>query len=105
MRNDFKKLCTPAKLYFVLSVMTCIFALFNGVKLITVFINLVIAFIWTVILSWICNKNFIGISWLLVLFPYFMMLLLFFGLLNKQVSATTKTMMMVMPPASINQMK
>jgi hypothetical protein len=103
MRNDFKKLCTPARLYFVLSVITCIFALFNGVKLITVFINLIIAFIWTVILSWICNKNFIGISWLLVLFPYFMMLLLFFGLLNKV--SSTKTMMMLMPPTSINQMK
>ena len=102
MRNDFKKLCTPAKLYFVLAVVSCGFALFNGIKLITVFINLVVAFLWTFI-SWICKKDFEGISWLLVLLPYFLMLLLFFGLLKK-VSANTKTMMMVMPPSAMGKM-
>ena len=104
MINNFKKLCTPAKLYFVLAVGSCIFALFAGVKMITVFINLVIAFIWTLILSWICKKDFIVLSWFLVLFPYFMMLLLFFGLL-KTVSSNNKTIMMVMPPDAISQSK
>jgi len=104
MINNFKKLCSPAKLYFVLAVVSCIFALFAGVKMITVFINLGIAFIWTLILSWICKKDFIVLSWFLVLFPYFMMLLLFFGLLKK-VSSNTKTIMMVMPPDAITQSK
>ena len=103
MRNDFKNLCTPAKLYFVLAVVSCGFALFNGIKLMTVFINLVVAFLWTFVLSWICKKDFEGISWLLVLLPYFLMLLLFFGLLKK-VSANTKTMMMVMPPSAMGKM-
>ena len=103
MRNDFKKLCTPAKLYFVLAVVSCVFALFSGIKIMTVFINLIIAFLWTYILSWICKKDFVGISWILVLFPYFMMLLLFFGLLKK-VSDNTKTMMMVMPPSAMGKM-
>ena len=85
MRNDFKNLCTPAKLYFVLAVVSC-----------------VIAFLWTYILSWICKKDFVGISWILVLFPYFMMLLLFFGLLKK-VHNNTKTMMMVMPPSAMGK--
>ena len=102
MRNDFKNLCTPAKLYFVLAVVSCVFALFNGIHVTTVFINLVIAFLWTYILSWICKKDFVGISWILVLFPYFMMLLLFFGLLKK-VHNNTKTMMMVMPPSAMGK--
>lgn len=100
MIQTFKSLCSPAKLYFVLAVVSCIFALFAGVKLVTVFINLVIAFIWTMILSWICKKDFVYISWGLVLFPYFMMLLIFFGLL-KNVSSNTNSMMMAMPPAAI----
>lgn len=102
MSQSFKTLCSPAKLYFVLAVVSCIFALFAGVKTITVFINLVIAFIWTIILAWICKKDFVYVSWLLVLFPYFMMLLLFFGLL-KNVSSNTNSMMMVMPPAAIGK--
>ena len=103
MRNDFKSLCTPAKLYFLLAVVSCVFALFSGIKPITVFINLVIAFLWTYVLSWICKKDFEGVSWVLVLFPYFLMLLLFFGLLKK-VSDNTKTMMMVMPPSAMGKM-
>ena len=103
MRNDFNKLCTPAKLYFVLAVVSCVFALFSGIKIVTVFINLIIAFLWTYILSWICKKDFIGMSWFLVLLPYFLMLLLFFGLLKK-ISPNTKTMMMVLPPSAISQM-
>lgn len=102
MRADFKKLCTPAKLYFVLAVVSCIIALFGGVKVITVFINLVISFIWTVVLSWICKKDFVGMSWLLVLFPYAMMLLVFFGI--NRISANTKKMIiMVTPPDAITQ--
>jgi hypothetical protein len=103
MSPSFNSLCSPAKLYFVLAVVSCVFALFGGVKIMTVFINIVIAFIWTMILSWICKKDFVTVSWFLVLFPYFMMLLLFFGLL-KNVSSNTKTMMMVMPPDAVSQM-
>jgi hypothetical protein len=103
MSQNFKTLCSPAKLYFVLAVVSCVFALFGGVKVLTVFINLVIAFIWTMVLSWICKKDFVTFSWVLVLFPYFMMLLLFFGLL-KNVSSNTKSLMMVMPPDAVSQM-
>ena len=102
MSPTFKSLCSPAKLYFVLAVVSCIFALFAGVKSVTVFFNLIVAFIWTMVLAWICKKDFVGVSWLLVLFPYFMMLLLFFGLL-KNVSSNTNSMMMVMPPPAIGK--
>jgi hypothetical protein len=104
MRQEFKKLCNPAKLYFVLAVVSCVIALFGGVKVITVFINLVISFIWTVILSWICKKDFVGLSWLLVLFPYLLMLLIFFGI--HTVSSNIKNLiLMVIPPDAITQFK
>jgi hypothetical protein len=35
-------------------------------------------FIWTWFLNFLCNKGYKGISWFLVVFPYVLMLLMFF---------------------------
>lgn len=101
MNKRFEELCTPAKLYFVLAVLSCTIALFNGVKLMPVAVNLIIAFIWTAILSWICGKGFTGVSWFLVLIPYILMLLVFFKI-SKDLSKSQ--VMMVVPPAATQQM-
>jgi hypothetical protein len=103
MNKSFEELCTPAKLYFVLAVIACISALINGVKFMQVGINLIIAFIWTAILSWICGKGFTGVSWFLVLVPYIIMLLVFFKLM-KDVSSNSQVMMVV-PPSATQQMR
>ena len=100
--NSFNELCSPAKLYFVLSVIACIAALVNGLKIMQVAINLIIAFAWTAVLSWICGKGFTGVSWFLVLVPYIVMLLVFFKLM-KDISSSQ--VMMVIPPSSTQQMK
>jgi len=100
MNKQFSLLCTPAKLYFVLAVVSCIIALFSGVNFITVGINLIVAFIWTAILGWFCKNGFTSLSWVLVLFPYVMMLLTFFGLMR----AITNSDIMVIVPPSANQM-
>jgi len=100
--NSFNELCSPAKLYFVLSVIACIAALVNGLKIIQVAINLIIAFAWTAVLSWICGKGFTGVSWFLVLVPYIVMLLVFFRLM-KDISSSQ--VMMVVPPSSTQQMR
>ena len=100
--KSFDDLCSPAKLYFVLSVIACIAALINGVKFGQVMINLIIAFAWTAVLSWICGKGFTGVSWFLVLVPYIIMLLVFFKLM-KDISKSQ--LMVVVPPSSTQQMK
>jgi hypothetical protein len=82
MNKDFKHLCTPAKIYFVLTIIGCIFMLFHNVNLLAIFSKLVFAFIWTVILNWICSKGYKIISWILVLFPFILMALAFFGIYN-----------------------
>ena len=99
---SFNDLCSPAKLYFVLSVIACIAALINGLKFGQVMINLIIAFAWTAVLSWICGKGFTGVSWFLVLVPYIIMLLVFFKLM-KDISKSQ--VMVVVPPSSTQQMK
>ena len=100
--KSFDDLCSPAKLYFVLSVIACIAALINGLKFGQVMINLIIAFAWTAVLSWICGKGFTGVSWFLVLVPYIIMLLVFFKLM-KDISSSQ--LMVVVPPSSTQQMK
>lgn len=100
MNKRFEELCTPAKLYFVLAVLSCIIALFNGVKFMPVAVNLIIAFLWTAALSWICGKGFTGVSWFLVLIPYILMLLVFFKI-SKDLSKSQ--VMMVVPPAATQQ--
>ena len=100
--KSFDELCSPAKLYFILAVIACIAALINGVKFGQVVINLIIAFVWTAVLSWICGKGFTGVSWFLVLVPYIIMLLVFFKLM-KDISKSQ--VMVVVPPSSTQQMR
>ena len=101
MDQDFKKLCTPARLYFVLAVLSCIIAFFNGVRFLTIGINLIVAFIWTAILGWFCRNGFTGLSWLLVLLPYIMMVLVFLQIINY---GTKGDIMLIMPPSATQQM-
>jgi hypothetical protein len=101
MNKRFEELCSPAKLYFVLAVIACIIALFNGVKIMAVTVNLIIAFLWTAALSWICGKGFSNVSWFLVLLPYILMLLVFFKLAK---DVTNSQVMFVVPPSAKQQM-
>ena len=80
MNTDFNKLCTPAKIYFAFSVLSCIIMLFNKIPILAVFSKLVFAFLWTFILGWLCSKGYKSISWFLVLLPFIMMLLVAIGI-------------------------
>ena len=80
MNKEFHKLCTPAKLYFIIAVISIIFALFNRFNIIALAINFLFALVWTLILSCLCDKGFSYLAWFLVLFPYFLILLAFLGL-------------------------
>jgi hypothetical protein len=71
--NTLKELCTPAMLYFIISVIAILFALFSGVKLVAVAMKAVFAIFWTFILNLLCKKGYKSVSWFLVLFPYFLM--------------------------------
>jgi len=70
MHKQFSKLCTPAKIYFGIAVIATLISLFNGVSVIFAFSKIFFAFIWTLILAWLCDKGYSSISWFLVLLPY-----------------------------------
>jgi hypothetical protein len=71
--NTLKELCSPAMLYFIISVIAILFALFSGVKLVAIAMKSVFAIFWTFILNLLCKKGYKSVSWFLVLFPYFLM--------------------------------
>jgi phosphotransferase system glucose/maltose/N-acetylglucosamine-specific IIC component len=80
MHKEYNRLCTPAKIYFVLTIIGCIFMLFHNVNILAIFTKLLFAFIWTYILNLLCSKGYKIISWILVLFPFILITLTFFGI-------------------------
>ena len=91
---DFKKLCTPAMLYFVLSAVSFLGMLMQNCtdskkyKVGTMEVEspchnaaffvvkaLYILF-WTFVLNWMCKKGFKTVSWALVLLPFLGMFLM-----------------------------
>jgi hypothetical protein len=69
--SKIKKLCNPAKIYLLLS---AIFIVFSGeIKL----LSLIFVGIWTLILNYFCKKAGPVVSYVLVLFPFFILWVLF----------------------------
>jgi len=80
--KDFSRLCTPAKIYFAIAVISALIGLFSGFRIMSVFMNLVFAFIWTYVLGWLCDKGYKSISWFLVLLPYIIIALAMLNIYN-----------------------
>ena len=79
---SFKDLCTPAKIYFGIAVLSSIFVLSRGVAFGAVFVRFLFAIMWTFILSWLCKKGYTSLSWFLVLLPYVVLLLATLRIVN-----------------------
>jgi hypothetical protein len=92
-----KELCTPASLYFVISMIALVMVLFQNLgnnnsyhvgsfscrvpNTMAVFIvKLIYVLFWTYVLNLICKDGHVGVSWLLVLLPW-LLLFVMIGLL------------------------
>jgi hypothetical protein len=78
--KSFEELCTPAKIYFALAILSILMGLFSGVHFMAVLGKLVFAVIYAYLLGWLCSKGWKNLSWFLVLLPYVLILLTFFGI-------------------------
>jgi len=101
MNKDLQSLCTPAKIYFFLAILSCIIALFNRAPILAVFMKLVFAFLWAYGLNWLCSKGYKAISWFLVLFPYIVILLGMFSMINLAQKNQLQQLQRVMPPTQM----
>jgi len=71
---NFSKLCTPAMIYFVLSVIALIMSVFTSFNIMSLFVKGFFIIVWSFFLNYLCKSGFTAISWILVLLP----LILFF---------------------------
>lgn len=92
-----KELCTPAMLYFVISMFALVIILFQNLgnnnsyhvgsfscrvpnTMIVFIVKFIYILFWTYVLNLICKDGHVGLSWLLVLLPW-LLLFVFIGLL------------------------
>lgn len=71
--DKYHKLCTPAKVYFVVSALGAIIALLKNVPIIAVALKFVFIIFWTYALTYLCKNGYANISWFLVLLPFILM--------------------------------
>ena len=67
-----KDLCTPAMIYFVLSVITIVLAIMKRMALMSIATKSFFVLLWTWFLNYLCSKGYATISWFLVLLPFIM---------------------------------
>ena len=68
--TDLSKFCTPALVYFVLSVIALILAVMKQFQPVSLIVKVVWVMFWTWFLNFLCSKGYSGISWFLVLLPF-----------------------------------
>ena len=63
-------MCMPAKVYFVLAMLSVVFSGMMSFQVSTVIFSIIVLILWTLLLNWICILGFKGISWALVVLPF-----------------------------------
>jgi hypothetical protein len=86
LKDKVSTFCLPAKIYLVLAVISIIVGFVTGATLIFVFVKLVFAILWTLLLNFLCSSGLTPLSWFLVLLPYIFILLAFIILLTTSVA-------------------
>jgi len=81
MSDKYSNLCTPAKVYFVFTLLTVLMMLFQRVRVMAIFSKIFFAGLWTFFLSWLCKKGYKGVSWFLVLLPFIVMFIVWFSVI------------------------
>jgi hypothetical protein len=75
---SFNKMCEPAKLYLIVSVIFLVMAIFSRISALTLLTKGVFVLIWTMVLNWLCSKGFSGLAWIIVLLPFLVLFMAMF---------------------------
>lgn len=71
---NISELCTPAMIYFALSVIFLILSGFSHFNVISIVIKFLFILLWSWILNYLCNSGFTIVSWILIILPFFGMM-------------------------------
>ena len=86
---SFQQLCTPAKIYIVLAMISLFFALLNNTNFYIILFKLFFILLWTCLLNYFCDNGMTTLSWILVLLPFIIVISAFifmisFGTMKKK---------------------
>ena len=76
--SELSKLCTPAMLYLILSILAILMAIMKRASMMTIVVKALFVLLWTWFLNFLCSKGYSGISWFLVLLPFIFIVLAVF---------------------------
>jgi hypothetical protein len=88
--------CTPAFLYFVVSVLGILGSIFMGGSIMTILMSFIWVVLFSYFLNWLCSKGYNMVSWVLVLLP----LLLSFFILMIMIANKAKQISPASAPAT-----
>jgi len=76
-------ICTPAALYLILSLIALVWlALVARASIFTLLLKLIFIGLWTYLLNFLCVRGLGLVSWVLVLLPYILFILMIFLVLE-----------------------
>jgi len=64
------RLCDPAKIYLILSLVFLVFGIFTRMTVMALMIKAFFIFFWTIVLNWMCSAGLKFFAWFLVLLPF-----------------------------------
>ena len=76
LSNSIFKLCTPALIYLVISVLVLVFLIFSGISALTLLMKSALIVLWTFLLNWLCSRGLGVLSWIILLLPVVLVVLL-----------------------------
>ena len=68
---DFSKLCTPAYIYFIVSIIYLLIKNITNFNFNSLIINIAIIMLWSYLLNFLCGMGYTIIAWLIIIFPFF----------------------------------
>jgi hypothetical protein len=68
------KICSPALLYLIISVISLLTAAANKMKLMSLIVKAIFIVAWTWFLNWLCINGHKDVAWFLVILPFIFML-------------------------------
>ena len=69
-------LCSPALLYFILAIVSIIVLVVCHIPLLVIMIKLVFIVAWTWMLNFFCKKGYSNVSWIFVIAPFIVTVIL-----------------------------
>ena len=69
--SKFDKMCLPAKIYLILSMISIASMFFSTYNVMDLFESLLVTGVWTYLLNMLCKRGSSTISWFILLLPLF----------------------------------